>query len=223
MVTKASDLLKNEAKLRGRGKLLSPDDNPHFEMQRKIVEVATQQFVQFGYRKASISDIASRAGIGKGSVYLHFKSKRELFLSCQLLEEQAIYDQIDDILELPEEGRFRAYLECVLTFATSAPLSRALLSRPDSFASLIDDIGTKELQTQTTIGIQFIADKLIEPITKDLTSVEQRTIATAVSLLLHSVGRMPEIVFDLSEIQAKDFVKTVASIIEQGTRNIANT
>ncbi len=223
MVIKASDLFKSEAMLLGRGKLLSREDNPHFEIQRKILDVATQQFIQFGYRKASISDIARSAAIGKGSVYLHFKSKRELFLSCQLLEEQAIYDQVDDISELPEEKRLRAYLECVLTFATSAPLSRALLSRPDSYASLIDDIGTKELQTQAAIGIQYITDKLIEPLTKHLSSVEQRKIGTAVSMLVHSVAHLPEVVFDLSEMQTKDFVKTVASIIDQGTRNVTNT
>ena len=223
MATKASDLLKEEAKLPGRGRLLKREDNANFEIQRKILEVATQQFVLFGYRRASISDIASSVGIGKGSVYLHFKSKRELFLSCQLLEEQEVYDQIDDIAELPEGKRFRAYLECVLTFATSAPLTRALLSRPTDFASLIDDIGTKEVQEHAAIGIQYITDKLIEPITKKLSSAEQRTIGTAVSMLVHSVGHLPEVIFEVSEIQTKDFVETVASILDQGTRNVTHT
>lgn len=223
MVTNASDLLAEEAKLLGRGKLLKRADNPYYEIQRKILDIATQQFVQFGYRRASISDIASSAGIGKGSVYLHFKSKRELFLSCQLLEEQEIYDQIDDIAELPEEKRFKAYLECVLTFATSAPLSRALLSRPKDYASLIDDIGTKELQEHTAIGVQYITEKLIEPITKHLSPVEQRTIGTTISMLVHSVGHLPEVAFEVSDIQTKDFVKTAASILYQGARNVTHT
>ena len=71
MVIKASDLFKSEAMLLGRGKLLCREDNPHFDIQRKILDVATQQFIQFGYRKASISDIARSAAIGKGLSLIH--------------------------------------------------------------------------------------------------------------------------------------------------------
>ena len=42
-------------------------------------------------------------------------------------------------------------------------------------------------------------------------------------MLVHSVAHLPEVVFDLSEMQTKDFVKTVASIIDQGTRNVTST
>ena len=83
-MVKALELLTQEAGLPGRGKLLPNRDDRNFKVQHRILEVATKQFVQFGYRKTSISDIADHAGIGKGSLYLHYKSKQELFLSCQL-------------------------------------------------------------------------------------------------------------------------------------------
>ena len=137
----ALELLKQEAGLPGRGKLLPNRDDPNFKIQHRILEVATKQFVQFGYRKTSISDIADRAGIGKGSLYLHFESKQELFLSCQLEEQRDIYEQIDQISKMPKKDRLKTYLECTLTFATSAPLSKALLTRPTDYAALINEMG----------------------------------------------------------------------------------
>lgn len=49
------------------------------EHRQAILEAATHVFSRFGFRKASIDDIAKRAGIGKGTVYLHFDSKEALF------------------------------------------------------------------------------------------------------------------------------------------------
>jgi AcrR family transcriptional regulator len=44
-----------------------------------ILAAATETFARFGFRKTSIDDIARRAGIAKGTVYVHFESKDELF------------------------------------------------------------------------------------------------------------------------------------------------
>lgn len=49
------------------------------EHRDAIVTAATETFTRFGFKKASIDDIARRAGIGKGTVYLHFDSKEALF------------------------------------------------------------------------------------------------------------------------------------------------
>lgn len=44
-----------------------------------LLSAATETFGRYGYKKTSIDDIARRAGLGKGTVYLHFESKEELF------------------------------------------------------------------------------------------------------------------------------------------------
>jgi AcrR family transcriptional regulator len=50
-----------------------------FEHREAILVAATETFARYGFKKASVDDIARRAGIGKGTVYLHFESKEELF------------------------------------------------------------------------------------------------------------------------------------------------
>ena len=43
---------------------------------------ATERLLaRYGYRKMTVEDIAREVGVGKGSVYLHFKSKEEVVLS----------------------------------------------------------------------------------------------------------------------------------------------
>lgn len=43
-----------------------------------IAEAAQKLFLHYGIKKTTISDIAREAGIGKGTVYLDFRSKEEI-------------------------------------------------------------------------------------------------------------------------------------------------
>lgn len=47
--------------------------------KQMILDAAEGLFARYGFRKTSIDDIAESAKIGKGSVYLHFASKEEIF------------------------------------------------------------------------------------------------------------------------------------------------
>jgi AcrR family transcriptional regulator len=53
-----------------------------------ILDGALRVFGQYGYRRTSMDDIAREAGIGKGTIYLSFASKEEVFraLSQSLAE-----------------------------------------------------------------------------------------------------------------------------------------
>ena len=48
---------------------------------RTILRAAAQVFAERGYQAATIDDIAEYAGIAKGTVYLYFRSKHDLFLA----------------------------------------------------------------------------------------------------------------------------------------------
>ncbi|HKR15232.1 MAG TPA: TetR/AcrR family transcriptional regulator [Pyrinomonadaceae bacterium] len=46
-----------------------------------ILDATDRLLARYGYRKMTVEDIASEAGIGKGTIYLHFTSKEEVVLS----------------------------------------------------------------------------------------------------------------------------------------------
>jgi AcrR family transcriptional regulator len=48
--------------------------------KEEIFEASVRCFNEKGYYKTTIDDIAAAAGISKGGIYYHFKSKEELFL-----------------------------------------------------------------------------------------------------------------------------------------------
>jgi AcrR family transcriptional regulator len=49
------------------------------DKRERILDAAQRLFVRYGVKRTSIDDVAQEAGIAKGTVYLSFKSKAELF------------------------------------------------------------------------------------------------------------------------------------------------
>lgn len=61
------------------------------ERRTAILAAAQALFGRYGYRRTAIDDIAREAGIAKGTVYLYFKSKEEIFRAlCQQLIERVL-------------------------------------------------------------------------------------------------------------------------------------
>jgi AcrR family transcriptional regulator len=53
---------------------------PAEERREQVLKVAAEVFAKRGYRVASVADIVDGAGIGRGTFYLYFDSKKEVFL-----------------------------------------------------------------------------------------------------------------------------------------------
>jgi AcrR family transcriptional regulator len=54
---------------------------PKEAVKDAILDATDRLLARFGYRKMTVEDIATEAGIGKGTIYLHFTSKEEVVLS----------------------------------------------------------------------------------------------------------------------------------------------
>jgi AcrR family transcriptional regulator len=52
---------------------------PYDGRAAKILDAAADLLIRHGYRRVTIEDIAVAAGIGKGTVYLHWRTREELF------------------------------------------------------------------------------------------------------------------------------------------------
>src|ERR1700742_129365 len=49
------------------------------ERRAAIVDAAMEEFVARGFAATRLDDIARRAGVAKGTIYLHFKDKESMF------------------------------------------------------------------------------------------------------------------------------------------------
>jgi len=50
--------------------------------RERILDAADRLLARFGYRKMTVEDLAREAAMGKGTVYLSFRSKAEVALAC---------------------------------------------------------------------------------------------------------------------------------------------
>ena len=60
----------------------------------RILDVAAELLLRHGYRRVTIDDIARRADVGKGTVYLHWKTRDELFGTVFEREVLAALDEL---------------------------------------------------------------------------------------------------------------------------------
>jgi AcrR family transcriptional regulator len=60
-----------------RRRIILPPD----QRRQQLLQAATWVFARKGYRRAGISDIIARAGVARGTFYLYFNSKEQVFLA----------------------------------------------------------------------------------------------------------------------------------------------
>ena len=49
------------------------------ERRQAIIEAAMEEFIARGFAATRLDDVAKRAGVAKGTIYLHFKDKESMF------------------------------------------------------------------------------------------------------------------------------------------------
>src|SRR5258708_11460109 len=93
--------------------------------EERLLDVATTLLVRWGYRKTTLDDVAREAGVGKGTIYLHWKDKNELFRAAMWREQQRYSEEIRRRIAADPEG---GLLHRVITHGMLAALSNPLIA-----------------------------------------------------------------------------------------------
>jgi AcrR family transcriptional regulator len=108
--------------------------------RRQILEGACRMFLAQGFDAASMGAIAREAGVSKGTLYVYFKSKEELFAAIveerrrQQAEEIFTFDRTTDIAaELTRVGKAFARFLCR---ADGISTLRTVIAIPDRMPEL---------------------------------------------------------------------------------------
>jgi AcrR family transcriptional regulator len=100
------------------------------ERRRQLLDAAVRAFGEKGYHQAQVSDIIKEAGVARGTFYLHFTGKREIF-GC-IMDE--LFTRIQhEVRNLPREAvdqipdQLKGNIERVISLLLDQPLFAKLL------------------------------------------------------------------------------------------------
>ena len=113
------------------------------EERKKLVLLSAKAvFAQKGYHQASVSDIIQRAGIARGTFYLYFRSKRDVFNSIldEIVKELGrVIKQIDLDSSASTLEQLRSILRLIIMLALENPdMAQIVLNRAGGLDSEFD-------------------------------------------------------------------------------------
>jgi len=94
----------------------------------RILDATAELLAAHGYRRVSIDDVATRAQVGKGTVYLHWKTREALFWA--VLQRESLYlldDLVTRLVEDPAMALPHRLMPALFVQVVHRPLVKAML------------------------------------------------------------------------------------------------
>ncbi len=75
-----------------------PPQDPARQIERahRILDAVAELVLRWGYDKTTIDDIAQRAGVAKGTIYLHWKTRDDIFAALLRRERVSLVEAVRD-------------------------------------------------------------------------------------------------------------------------------
>jgi AcrR family transcriptional regulator len=147
--------------------------------RRQIVEGARATFLEQGFDAASMNDIARAAGVSKGTLYVYFQNKEQLF---QAICSEECAAQAESLFKLPDDTDVEGTLTrlgvdfvsfvCLPEKASSARTVIAIAER-------MPEIGRTFYETGPARGIALLSDYLERRVEQGILAIEDCEVAAA--------------------------------------------
>ena len=131
-----SDVTETRAEPRRRRKAERPQE---------ILEAAFAQFSRNGYAMTTLEQIAERAGVTKGTIYVYFDSKEHLFISMVRELMKVTLDTLQEMLESHQgstaellRAQFSFIYQHVVEDRRRREMARLLIAEASRFPALTD-------------------------------------------------------------------------------------
>lgn len=126
------------------------------DKRRRIIDAAVEVFAEKGFFGAKVSEVAKRADVADGTIYLYFKSKDDLLISLFEEKMDEIIARLTEILAPLDdpEAKMRRYIAAHLELTSEQPHLMQVLTvelrqsarfikeyRPQGFKRYLEIIG----------------------------------------------------------------------------------
>jgi len=131
---------------------------------QRILNAASTLILHYGYHKTTIEDIAREAGVGKGTLYLHWNTREELFAALIIREKVAMAADIKQRIAYdPAGATLRGLLKHAALALMQRPLLKAVLLRDtEVFGELVQREQSSALSAEVLAGFMTYLEALRE-------------------------------------------------------------
>lgn len=186
--------------------------------RRKLLDAAAALFIDHGYRKTNIDDIARRAGVGKGTVYLHFSAKVDLLVAAAAREKLRAIELAAGMFaaDMPPRERLRTWVRAALLTVAGSPLLTRLMAGDAEFTAALADLDPALLAAKWAERDEFLGALIDAAVAPERLAAEQRRariiVLTAITRLApHLRGA------DVREsLSVEQFVDAFAGLVVDG-------
>lgn len=143
-------------------------NEPEGEMRearaQRILDAASTLILGYGYHKTTMDDIARQAGVGKGTLYLHWSTREALFTALILREKVAMAEAIRQrIVCDPAGATLRGLLKHAALALMQRPLLKAVLLRDtEVLGKLVEREQSSAPTTEVLAGFSTYLEALQE-------------------------------------------------------------
>ena len=159
---------------------IAPQFTDDSAKRRQIVEGARQIFLANGFDAASMNDIAKAAGVSKGTLYVYFQNKEQLFAA--IVHEECLFHAETTFSLEPADHDVEAALTRVgIAYAEflCTPEKASALRTVVAIADRMPEIGKVFYETGPAVGIGRVADYLRAQTEAGVLAVEDYEIAAS--------------------------------------------
>ncbi|BBY41846.1 TetR/AcrR family transcriptional regulator [Mycolicibacterium celeriflavum] len=118
----------------------------------RILDTAKDLLLRWGYRRIRIDEVAKRSGVGKGTVYLHWRTREQMLSAVGTRETAEMIDAVAAAIRAdPQQVMPHRLMRRIFLEAMQRPVLRAIYTQDvDTMDALVAD------SSQRSIGANFV-------------------------------------------------------------------
>lgn len=195
---------------------MSTQKSNNEEREQRILDAASDLIVHFGYDKTTVSDIATEAGISKGAIYLHYKSKDELFEALLIREMQDYSLTWFERLETdPTGGTIGGMYKNTLYALNKSPFMAALFKRDNRILGSYLHKPDNFFRKQQGYNTRFIFVKMMQDAGVMRDDLDANVIAHIMDMLAYGLVSVGDIKNEEFIPETKDTIEVIAEIMDR--------
>lgn len=186
---------------------------PQVGLRQKILVVAEQVFTRLPYHEVLMEEVARASGVGKGTVYCYFPSKRELYLALVFEGIERLNQNLRVEISVPDVAarKIERIVHCILAYFWHRRLFFALIHQNEHTA---DDPAAREW-LRRRVAISRLIQRAIEEgvASGDFRPIEPRIAAEMLLGMIRAVNR-----YRTAQDAIDDLVAAVVAMFVDGMR-----